>query len=123
MADLKRLPVKYIRDRAKSAYEKGTECYICGDRDDLDFHHFYSINELFLKWCRKNSHIISSAEDIIDVRDDFIEDHYKELYVDTVTLCKYHHRERLHKIYGKSPALGTAQKQKRWCDKQRDKVK
>ena len=30
MKKLKRDPIKYIRDRAKSKYEKGTECHICG---------------------------------------------------------------------------------------------
>ena len=30
MAELKRDIVKYIRDRAKNKYEKGSECYICG---------------------------------------------------------------------------------------------
>jgi hypothetical protein len=29
--------------------------------------------------------------------------------------------ERLHKIYGKSPSLATAEKQKRWVELQREK--
>ena len=36
--DLKRDVVKYIRDKAKNAYEKGTECEICRSKVKLDFH-------------------------------------------------------------------------------------
>ena len=28
--ELKRDLVKYVRDKAKSKYDKGTECFICG---------------------------------------------------------------------------------------------
>ena len=44
--DLKRDIVKYIRDKAKNKYEKGTECYICGEQTELDFHQFYSLSPL-----------------------------------------------------------------------------
>ena len=37
MIELKRDLVKYIRDRAKSKYKKGTKCYICGESAKLDF--------------------------------------------------------------------------------------
>ena len=43
MPKLKRDAVKYVRDKAKSKYEKGTECRICGETEQLDFHHFYSL--------------------------------------------------------------------------------
>ena len=39
--NLKRDLVKYVRDRAKSKYDKGTECRICESTENLDFHHFY----------------------------------------------------------------------------------
>ena len=94
MAELKRDIVKYIRDRAKNKYEKGSECYICGTEVKLDFHHA--------------------------IRDDFIEEHWAELYEHTVTLCYGHHRQ-LHKVYGRNPALTTAKKQMRWVQIQRDK--
>ena len=29
---LKRDLVKYVRDKAKSKYNKGTECFICGEQ-------------------------------------------------------------------------------------------
>ena len=51
--DLKRDIVKYIRDKAKNKYEKGTECYICGEKTELDFPGFvrisYTLN-FFLKY-------------------------------------------------------------------------
>ena len=43
MPKLKRDVVKYVRDKAKSKYEKGTACGICGETEQLDFHHFYSL--------------------------------------------------------------------------------
>ena len=47
MTELKRDPVKYIRDKAKSRYEKASECYICGVDTELDFHHYYSLVPYF----------------------------------------------------------------------------
>jgi hypothetical protein len=120
MADLKRLPVKYIRDRAKSAYEKDDHCFICGEESNLDFHHFYSVDQLFTKWCKQNSINIRNVEDILAHRDTFIEEHHQELYEDAITLCNSHHK-KLHKIYGQKPTLPTGPKQKRWVQKQQDK--
>ena len=54
------------------------------------------------------------------VRDEFIEDNWAELYDHTVTICHAHHLE-LHKIYGRNPGLGTAEKQMRWVEIQREK--
>ena len=118
--DLKRDLVKYVRDKAKAKYEKGTECFICGSNENLDFHHYYGLTELLDIWLRKNNIIISTAEEIMDVRDTFIEEHMAELYDEAVTLCHTHHL-KLHSIYGKRPKLVTALKQKRWVGKQRDK--
>jgi len=118
MAELKRDLVKYVRDKAKSDYEKGTECRICGATEELDFHHFNGLTELLEKWLRGQK--IDTAEKIMEVRDDFIAQHHKELYEDTVTLCHTHHM-KLHSLYGKRPILSTAPKQARWVEKQRDK--
>ena len=117
MATLKRDPVKYVRDKAKSKYEKGSECYICGETDNLDFHHYHSMSPLLHQWIKKNN---KPMEYIVAWREDFIEEHWKEIYEDTVTLCHTHHL-RLHSIYGKDPALSTAKKQERWVEIQRDK--
>ena len=120
MADLKRDPIKYVRDKAKSAYAKAGECYVCGSTTNLDFHHFYSLTPLFKRWCKLNKISVNTEEDILEVRDRFIEEHKVELYDEAVTICNSLH-EKLHKIYGKDPSLGTAPKQKRWIEKQREK--
>tara|TARA_Y100000389_G_C17354840_1_gene460474 strand:+ start:684 stop:1067 length:384 start_codon:yes stop_codon:yes gene_type:complete len=123
MKKLKRDPVKYIRDRAKSKYKKDNECYICGQTSQLDFHHFYTLSPLLAKWLKvkvqeRPSHY--THEYITIWRDEFIEDNWAELYDDTVTICHTHHLE-LHSIYGRNPGLGTAQKQMRWVELQREK--
>lgn len=120
MPQLKRIPVKYIRDRAKSAYQKDDCCYICGVESPLDLHHYASVDQLFTKWSRKNKIVIKEVDDILACRDDFIEEHHDELYVGVVTLCKKHH-QMLHKVYGPKPLLPTAEKQARWVEKQRNK--
>lgn len=118
---LKRDPIKYVRDRAKARYKKGTECRICGATENLDFHHFYSLTPLFNAWLRKEKIQIKNDEEaVLAVRDRFIAEHEPELYDHTVTLCHDHHL-KLHSIYGKDPALGTAPKQMRWVEIQRDK--
>jgi hypothetical protein len=117
MPKLKRDIVKYVRDKAKSKYAKGSSCEICGATEQLDFHHFYSLTPLLNKWIKDNNH---NPEYIQALRDDFIEEHYAELYDHTATLCHTHHL-KLHSIYGKDPALGTAKKQMRWVQIQREK--
>ena len=116
----KRDLVKYVRDKAKSEYKKGNECYICGDTDNLDFHHFYGLTELLDTWLRKKNITIENEQDILDVREQFITENHEKVYNKTVTLCHQHHL-RLHSIYGKRPKLITAEKQARWVDKQREK--
>ena len=117
MAKLKRDPVKYLRDRAKSKYKKKTSCEICGATEDLDFHHYYSLSPLLHNWIKRNK---LDPNDVLEFRDDFISQHLPELYEHTVTLCHAHHL-RLHAVYGRNPALGTAKKQMRWVNIQRTK--
>ena len=114
---LKRDLPKYIRDKAKSKYNKGTECQICGTTDELDFHHHYTLSLLIHRWVKLNRR---KPEDVLEWREQFIEEHYKELYEYVTTLCHSHHL-RLHEVYGKNPNLGTAKKQMRWVQIQRDK--
>ena len=116
----KRDLVKYVRDKAKSQYKKGNECYICGDTDNLDFHHFYGLTELLDTWLRKKNITIENEQDILDVREQFISENYEKVYNKTVTLSHQHHL-RLHSIYGKRPKLITAEKQERWVEIQREK--
>ena len=117
MPKLKRDPVKYVRDAAKSKYKKGSSCEICGATTKLDFHHYYSLTPLLKKWLLDNKH---NPDYIQALRDDFIEEHHEELYNDTATLCRMHHL-KLHSIYGKDPSLATAKKQMRWVEIQREK--
>ena len=115
--DLKRDIVKYIRDKAKNKYEKGSECYICGSDVKLDFHHFYTLSPLVHKYVKDKKLL---PENILSFLEDFIQDHWAELYEHTVTLCHDHHLA-LHKIYGRNPSLATATKQKNWVEIQREK--
>jgi hypothetical protein len=118
VSTLKRIPIKYVRDRAKSRYKKEAACYVCGVGGSLDFHHLFTVDILFDNWLTKNKISINTVEDIIAVRDDFIESHLYEMYDYAKTLCKDCHK-RLHTVYGQRPALSTASKQERWLEKQR----
>jgi hypothetical protein len=121
--EMKRDRIKYIRDRAKSKYNKGSECRICGDTRELDFHHYYSLSPLLAKWLKEKERVRPehyTNEYIVIWRDEFIEDMSKELYDDTVTLCHSHHL-LLHSLYGRNPSLGTATKQMNWVEIQREK--
>ena len=119
--DLKRDEIKYVRDLSKSAYKKANACYICNIDEELQFHHFYSMTLLWTKWKKDESITINSVEDILEQREVFKEKFHDEIYNKTITLCKFHHMDRLHKVYGKVPALSTAEKQQRWCEKQKIK--
>ena len=120
MATNKRLPVKWIRDRAKAAYTKLDHCFVCSTGEDLELHHIHSISILLEEWCKANDIDVSSDEAILAVRDQFIAEHNDELYNKVYTLCNKHH-VLLHKVYGKSPANSTAPKQEAWLKIQRDK--
>jgi hypothetical protein len=122
MAELKRDLVKYVRDKAKSNYDKRLNCFICETTEELDFHHFHSLTVLLDNWLKKEGIEITTADEIKVIRNGFIENHLKELYEDCVTLCHTHHL-KLHSIYGKKPASSTAGKQSRWVEKQRVKNK
>tara|TARA_B100000497_G_scaffold120782_1_gene149661 strand:- start:1085 stop:1456 length:372 start_codon:yes stop_codon:yes gene_type:complete len=118
--NLKRDLVKYVRDKAKSKYNKATECYICGSTENLDFHHFYGLTELLEHWMKTNKLNITSEEEILNLRTNFIAEKEEEIYNHAVTLCHEHHL-RLHSIYGKRPKLVTAKKQEKWVEIQRQK--
>lgn len=118
--NLKRDLVKYVRDKAKSKYKKASACYICGSTEQLDFHHFYGLTELLETWIKEKNIIIETEQDILELRESFIDENKTKLYKNTVTLCHKHHL-RLHSIYGKRPKLITAEKQQKWVEIQRDK--
>lgn len=116
----KRIPVKWVRDRAKSAYEKQTTCFICGGQQDLELHHLHSITVLLERWAQAQGYDISTDEGILAVRDEFISEHHSEIYEQVYTLCNRHHVQ-LHGIYGKTPQPGSEPKQARWIQLQHEK--
>ena len=116
-----RIPVKWIRDKAKAAYEKQSYCYVCGKTEDLELHHLHSITILLNRWSDNKGYDISSDEGILAVRDEFIAEHRVELYDMVYTLCNKHHVS-LHGVYGKAPAFGSEDRQKNWIEKQKAKA-
>ena len=116
----KRIPVKWVRDRAKAAYEKKTECCVCGSATDLELHHLHSVTILLDKWSEAKGYDISTDAGILAVRDEFIDDHRVELYDQVYTLCNRHH-VALHSVYGKAPRPGSEPKQAHWIETQRAK--
>lgn len=116
-----RIPVKWVRDKAKAAYEKQSTCYICGTEVDLELHHLHSVTLLLEKWSERMGYDISTDEGILAVRDEFIETHHAEIYDMVYTLCNHHH-VKLHGVYGKTPQPNTVEKQKRWIELQKTKV-
>lgn len=117
----KRIPVKWVRDRAKAAYTKQDHCQICGSTKDLELHHLHSITVLLETWAERCGYDISTDDGILAVRDEFIEEHHAELYDQVYTLCNPHH-VALHSVYGKAPKPGSEPKQARWIELQREKI-
>lgn len=115
---MKREAVKYIRDKAKSGYRKGKCCEICGTESDLDFHHYKSVARLLDQWLK--THPQYKESDVLEFREQFITDNLFDMYNNTVTLCKKHHKA-LHSVYGVEPLLMMADKQKRWVEVQKGK--
>ena len=116
----KRLSVKWVRDKAKAAYEKKSECFICSQTQDLELHHLHSVTILLERWAEQKGYDISTDEGILAVRDEFIQEHHTELYDQVYTLCNQHH-VALHGVYGKAPKPGSEAKQARWIGIQREK--
>lgn len=121
MATNKRDRIKHVRDKAKSAYEKQSSCYICGAQENLELHHFASLTNLLDKWAKEKGYDISTDAGVLAVRDEFILKHSAQIYDEVVTLCKKHH-QLLHQIYGGKPLLHTAPKQMAWVEKQKEKL-
>lgn len=118
--DNKRIAVKHVRDKAKAAYEKKPNCYICDTTQDLELHHTHSITLLLNRWASEKGYDISTDAGILAVRDEFIEEHKREIYDAVYTLCNGHH-VKLHQVYGKAPLLSSAPKQEHWIEAQRAK--
>ena len=118
----KRIAVKWIRDKAKSAYEKQSHCYICNSTEELELHHLHSITHLLEIWAKQRGYDVSTDSGILSVRDEFISDHREQIYDLVYTLCNRHHVQ-LHGIYGKSPLPNSVAKQQHWIQVQQEKHK
>lgn len=116
----KRIPLKHIRDRAKSRYPDKQQCAICNTQEELELHHYTGLSNLLDKWSKEKGISLDTDEEVLEVRDQFISEHEYELFEAVVVLCAPHHL-LLHKIYGKSPPLHTASKQAGWVQKQKEK--
>jgi len=116
----KRIPVKWIRDKAKSAYQKQDQCFVCGVENDLELHHLGSVTLLLERWCRDRGLVLRTDDDVLNIRDEFIENHQTELYKDVYTLCNHHH-VLLHSVFGKAPPLSSVAKQRNWIEIQKNK--
>jgi len=122
MSNLRRIPIKYIRDYIKKDYKLRDECYVCKCTDRLELHHMYSISQLFESWCVKNKITeVNSVDAIKEIRVKFYDDEIDRLSNDNLyTLCKTHH-ERLHNIYGQRYSNHMSPKIIKWLELQREK--
>ena len=122
MSQLKRFPIKYIRDYIKKDYKIRDECFICGTKENLELHHLFSVSQLFNDWCLKNKVTeIDSVEKITSLREIFAVDCMESLdHHNLYTLCKTHH-QRLHNIYGQNYSNHLVPKIKNWLEIQKDK--
>ena len=69
MNDLKRLEVKYVRDGIKNLYRKADSCDICGTSENLQYHHYNSMDLLWTRWKLANKvSPPTSAEEIMFLR-------------------------------------------------------
>lgn len=118
---MKRTKYRYIRDGIKSNYVYKDTCEICGSDESLELHHPHTVSLLFDKYCLERGLIVDTVEQVLEVREEFYKVHWHELVEDVLTLCNTHHKE-LHKVYGSQPPLATAEKQKAWVLRIRDRA-
>ena len=122
MTELKRLPLKYIRDYIKKDYKIRDCCYVCNTVDNLELHHLYSVSELFNSWCTANKiKNITTEEQILEYRVSFARDCEELLsHINLFTLCGKHHKH-LHSIYGQRYSNSMAPKIRNWLELQKVK--
>ena len=116
----KRVATKHVRDGIKSQYPKGNCCEVCDTDQDLEYHHYHTLSILLKEYSRKNNIPIDTDEQVLAMRDQFYKDNWEAVVTDGATLCATHHKA-LHKVYGREPALSTAEKQKIWVVRIREK--
>lgn len=117
----KRDLIKYVRDGIKQQYSKANECAICSSNEDLELHHYHSVQLMVDEFLTINNlEEPKSEQECFAIRELIYKEKWFELVTDTVTLCFTHHRE-LHKIYGVSPPLKTTEQQRNWVIKRHDR--
>ena len=117
---MKRTKYKYIRDGIKANYRYAETCEVCGCTEDLELHHPNTVSLLFDEWCSSKGYSPETKEEILEIRQEFYNDHWFELVDDVMTLCNTHHKA-LHKVYGAQPPLSTAAKQRDWVKRIKDR--
>lgn len=117
----KRDAISMMRDGIKAQYKRGNHCEICGVGEGIELHHYHTVSLLVKNFAKQYQLDFSDEETILSNRDKFYQQHWHELVEDTVSLCVHHHR-LLHKVYTKEPPLFSANKQKSWVEKQRNKI-
>ena len=122
MTQLKRIPVKWVRDFIKKDYKARDFCFVCGATGNLELHHIYSLSELFNEWCdSKGITEIKTQAEILTYRVEFAEDYADKLSNDNLyTLCSIHHKQ-LHNIYGQRYSNSLVPKIKNWLNIQKEK--
>lgn len=117
----KRDAISLMRDGIKSQYKKASCCAICDNDQDLELHHYHTVSLLVKKFAKENQLDFNDSEVVLSNRTAFYDQYRHELVDDTVTLCVIHH-QLLHKVYTKEPPLFSANKQKVWVERQREKI-
>ncbi|EBS4928546.1 hypothetical protein JM746_000062 [Shigella sonnei] len=117
----KRDAISLMRDGIKSQYKKDSQCAICGCAEELELHHYHTVSLLVKKFAKELQLDFTDEEIVLSNRTAFYDRYRHELVEDTVTLCVHHH-QLLHKVYTKEPPLFSANKQKVWVQKQKDKL-
>jgi transcription elongation factor Elf1 len=121
MSELKRLPVKYVRDFIKKDYKYDACCFICGSTEKLELHHVYSVSELWNNWLDAHKYSNLTVDQVMKLRVDFYNDNKEHLDSHNLyTLCKVHH-QRLHNIYGARYSNWRSEKVKIWIVAQKEK--
>lgn len=117
----KRTAIATMRDGIKAHYKKDSFCAICNSSNDLELHHYNTVSLLVKNFAKEFQLDFNDENIVLSNRTAFYDKYWHELVEDTVTLCFEHHK-LLHKIYTKEPPLSTANKQKNWVEKKKNKL-
>lgn len=115
-----RLFVKMVRDKTRAHLSKDNKCYITGTTEDLEIHHLYTLSALVNDYLTKND-IIVTADNKLDIREDFIREYSDKIQKQYVLTKKMH--RKLHIIFGLKYPNHIVPKVERWIELQRDKYK